>query len=164
VRLTVNHPTPGYALNVDAELIGTLLGKLLENALRHTPDDGKVELTFVVSPGGTASFTVHDTGKSIPEAEIERLLIPLAVSSEIDERRFHGTGLSLPICKMLAEMHGGTLEITNPSTGGSAVSLLLPPSRVTDTPDTDPSTGGDINPGANHRASSASVQDLHGPA
>ncbi|WP_323796212.1 HAMP domain-containing sensor histidine kinase [Nisaea sp.] len=164
VRLTVNRPTPGYALNVDAELIGTLLGKLLENALRHTPDDGKVELTFVVSPGGTASFTVHDTGKPIPEAEIERLLIPLAVSSEIDERRFHGTGLSLPICKMLAEMHGGTLEITNPSTGGSAVSLLLPPSRVTETPEIDPSTGGDVNPSANHRASSASVQHLHGPA
>ncbi|WP_193170040.1 sensor histidine kinase [Nisaea nitritireducens] len=164
VRLTVNRPTLGYALNVDAELIGTLLGKLLENALRKTPEDGKVELTFAVSPGGTASFTVHDSGKMIPEAEIERLLIPLAMSREIDERRYHGTGLGLPICKILAEMHGGTLEISNPPTGGSAVSLLLPPSRVTETPETGPSTGGDIQPGTNHRATRASVQYLHGPA
>lgn len=164
VRLTVNRPTPGYSLNVDAELIATLLGKLLENALHHTPDNGKVELTFAVSPGGTASFTVHDSGNTIPEAEIERLLIPLAVSRELDERRFHGTGLSLPICKIVAEMHGGTLEITNPPSGGSAVSLLLPPSRVTATPEAGPSTGGDIETGTDHHATRASVQHLHGPA
>ncbi|WP_339850617.1 HAMP domain-containing sensor histidine kinase [uncultured Nisaea sp.] len=164
VRLIVNHPTPGYVLNLDAQLTGTLLSKLLENALSHTPEDGRVELTFSVSPGGTASFTVHDSGNTIPEAEIERLLIPLAVSHELDERRFHGTGLSLPICKILAEMHGGTLEITNPPAGGSAVSFLLPPSRVTETPDTDPSAGDDIKSGADHRASRASVQHLHRPA
>ncbi|MEP3113706.1 HAMP domain-containing sensor histidine kinase [Nisaea sp.] len=164
VRLTVNSPTPGYALNVDAELIGTLLGKLMENALHHTPDDGKVELTFAVSPGGTASFTVHDTGKTIPEAEIERLLIPLAVSRELDERRYHGTGLSLPISKILAEMHGGALEVTNPPGGGSAVSLLLPPSRVTETPETGPSTDAYIQPSADHRAPRAYVQYLHGPS
>lgn len=164
VHLTVNRPALGYAINVDAELISTLLGKLLENALHHTPDDGRVELTFAVSPGGTASFTVHNTGKTIPEAEVERLLIPLAVSRELDERRFHGAGLGLPICKMLAEMHGGTLEITNPPAGGSAISLLLPPSRVIETPDVDPSTDSDVQPGTNHRASSTSVQHLHGPA
>ena len=36
VRLIVNHPTPGYVLNLDAQLTGTLLSKLLENALSHT--------------------------------------------------------------------------------------------------------------------------------
>ncbi|MEQ8332641.1 HAMP domain-containing sensor histidine kinase [Nisaea sp.] len=159
VRLIVNAPAPGFILNVDAGLINSLLGKLLENALRHAPDDGRVELTFSVSPGGTASFTVHDNGDGIPEKEIERLLTPFAASRDMDEGRYHGIRLSLPICKILAEMHSGTIEITNPPAGGAAVSLLLPPSRITESPA--PSPGGDENSGTDHRAPRASVQYLH---
>jgi signal transduction histidine kinase len=164
VRLRVTGGKSDRPLNVDEGLMVSLLGKLLENALRHTPEGGKVELAYEVRPSGTACFTVTDPGPGMPEEEAQRLLIPFAASREFEDRGFHGSGLGLPICKILAELHGGAIEITNLAAGGLAVSVLLPPSRTIEieAKPSDASARGDEKPRTDHHAAGAPVQHLNG--
>lgn len=138
-----------------------LLGKLLENAVQNTPAGGRVELSFERKPTGMSTFTVTDTGPGISPGAIDTLLIPFAAQREIDERRVHGTGLSLPICKIIAELHGGALEIANLTDGGLSVSVHLPPSRAADSVPDEVSARRDEETGADHYPAGAPIQDLH---
>jgi signal transduction histidine kinase len=49
-------------------------------------------------------------------------------------RKHQGTGLGLPICKSLAMLHGGTLEIVSKPDAGTTASLVLPASRIVAAP------------------------------
>jgi len=162
VRLRLSGGQADQVLHVDGELMVSLLGKLLENALRHAPEGGLVELSYEVKSSGTACFTVTDPGPGIPDEETGRLLIPFAASRDFEDRGFHGSGLGLPICKILAELHGGTVEIRNLAAGGLAVSVLLPPSRIIKARPSGASARGDEESGTDHHAAGTPVQHLNG--
>lgn len=110
-----------------------ILLNLLSNAIKFTPSGGRVTIEAAVQDDGRMVVTVEDTGIGMNEEDI-----PVAMSSfgQIDSsfsRKFDGTGLGLPLSKMLTEMHGGELTLESAPGKGTSVTVTFPAERVGDT-------------------------------
>jgi two-component system, OmpR family, sensor kinase len=103
----------------DPESLRILVGNLLDNAIRYTPDGGRVDVS-VAHDDGAAVLQVTDSGPGIPPEERERVL-----------RRFYrrpgsgatGSGLGLAIVKGIADRHGAALALDDAPGGGLRVSV-----------------------------------------
>jgi PAS domain S-box-containing protein len=103
----------------DAELMRAALLNLLLNAAQAVGDHGTIQVRTTVS-SETAVVEVHDNGPGIPAPLRERVLEPFFTT------KARGGGLGLPIAKRSAELHGGSLTLTSPVTGGAVATLTLP--------------------------------------
>jgi len=105
-----------------------ILSNLIENALRHSPPDGVVDLS-VERAGEQLIFTVSDRGPGVAPADRERIFEPFyrAQGSAPD---FGRTGLGLSIARRLAELQGGTVDYAPRPGGGSVFSVRLPATDV----------------------------------
>jgi two-component system cell cycle sensor histidine kinase PleC len=122
---------PLPALFADELRVRQILLNILSNAVKFTPDHGKVTLRVRRDTGNAGLvFEVADTGIGM---RIEDIPIALAKFGQIDSshsRRYEGTGLGLPLTKRLIELHGGTLEILSVPGEGTTVIVTFPPSRI----------------------------------
>lgn len=125
IELSLDHEGSDFVLGSEG-LLGILLQNLLDNALRHTPDHGQVN----VRVGGTADHVVlevNDSGKgfsaSDPAALVERFYRPDGSVGE-------GSGLGLSIAQAIAVLHKGQLAFGSSKLGGAQVRLSLPQSVV----------------------------------
>jgi two-component system OmpR family sensor kinase len=103
----------------NAEQLREALFNLLDNALRHTPDGGNVQVTVLVS-ARDASVVVEDSGPGLRPDQLERVFERFY--SEPTGGR--GSGLGLAIARAIAEAHGGTLTASSPR--GARFELRLP--------------------------------------
>ena len=122
---------PGVAAWGDRELATQMLANLVENAVRHGREGGRVEVALERAPGGGAVVTVADDGPGIPAAERGRVF-----------RRFHrldaarsspGTGLGLALVKAVADLHGMAIELSD-NAPGLRVAVSVPPLPQRDEP------------------------------
>ncbi|MCX6367424.1 MAG: ATP-binding protein [Armatimonadetes bacterium] len=104
----------------DSHLLHRLLLNLLDNALRHTPADGKVRI--VAQPSG---FTVTDTGEGVSPEHLAHLGERFYRVDSARARRGGGTGLGLAISRAIAEAHGGTLLLESEQGKGTTVRVTL---------------------------------------
>ena len=109
----------------DRERLSQLVGNLISNALKFTPEGGTVTArTFV--DGDSAVIEVTDTGIGIPEAEQSRLFQRFFRSSTATEQAIPGTGLGLVISRAIAEAHGGTISVRSAPGAGTSFRVELP--------------------------------------
>jgi PAS domain S-box-containing protein len=109
----------------DADRIGQAIDNLLTNAIKFTPEGGRVQLR-VINQGGHAIVAVEDTGMGIPQEDQERLFERLYRASSATEGHVPGTGLGLTIVKAIAEAHGGHVEVESEPGEGSIFRIVLP--------------------------------------
>lgn len=76
------------------------------------------------------AISVSDTGIGMSANEISKAMSEYGQVDSKVARDHQGTGLGLPICKSLAELHGGNLEIASQPGHGTTVTLTLPASRI----------------------------------
>jgi signal transduction histidine kinase len=112
-------------LSLDAQRIEQILNNLLDNALRHTPDGGKVEVSLA-SSAQQVVLSVHDSGAGIPEDSLPYIFERFYRADRSRSRSEGGTGLGLAIARKIAEAHGGTLTAANHPQGGAVFTLELP--------------------------------------
>ncbi len=112
-------------LSLDAQRIEQILNNMLDNALRHTPDRGKVEVSLS-SNAQQVLLSVHDSGAGIPEDALPYIFERFYRADRSRSRSEGGTGLGLAIARQLAEAHGGTLSAANHPQGGAEFILVLP--------------------------------------
>ena len=110
---------------VDREQLERALLNLLTNAVKFTPEGGKVSLE-VRREDADLVFTVADTGVGIPEDEQDRLFTRFFRSSVATRMAIQGTGLGLVIVKRIVEEHGGTISIVSASDVGTTVTVRIP--------------------------------------
>jgi len=112
----------------DKRKIRQLLLNLLSNAIKFTNEGGRVTTTLRQLDSGKLELAVEDTGIGMNEGDIPQAL---SVFGQV-HRRSHpdGTGLGLPLCRMFAELHDGTLEMQSKPGVGTLVRITFPTGRV----------------------------------
>jgi signal transduction histidine kinase len=118
---------------VDAAKLRQVLYNYLANALKFTPDGGRVWIR--VMPDGEACFRVEveDTGIGIDDADLERLFVEFQQLDAGAGKRYAGTGLGLALTRRYVEAHGGHVGVRSRRGQGSVFFAVLPrrPSAVT---------------------------------
>jgi signal transduction histidine kinase len=109
----------------DRDSLLLALDALIENAVRHTEKDGRIELS-TRREGVNAVLVVADSGPGIPAADMERIFDRFARIDSARSRATGGVGLGLAIVKAIAEAHGGSVRVRSDLGQGSAFELLLP--------------------------------------
>ncbi|MGH7468845.1 MAG: sensor histidine kinase [Longimicrobiales bacterium] len=113
----------------DADLLGRVLLNLLDNAIRHSPDDARIDVDLRKTRA-SYEITVVDAGDGIPEEAHERVFerfFRLDVArSRAENVTTSGAGLGLSIGRRIAELHAGSLELVSSRPGRTEFRLSLP--------------------------------------
>jgi two-component system, sensor histidine kinase and response regulator len=112
-------------LPVDATRIAQLLGNLISNAVKFTPDGGKVEVR-VGTDTDKAVLEVADTGVGIPAADRDRIFDRFFRSAIATRQVIPGTGLGLTIAKNIVAAHNGVITVDSEEGRGSTFRIRLP--------------------------------------
>jgi signal transduction histidine kinase len=115
---------------VDQRKIRQVLINLLSNAVKFTPEGGEVKISARIAREGQLVLTVADTGIGIAPEDIERAMSAFGQVDSSLSRKYHGTGLGLPLTKALTELHGGILDLRSEVGAGTTVTITLPSERV----------------------------------
>lgn len=119
-------PEADLTLRADARALRQILVNLLNNALKFTPEGGRVTLQARPAAAGKIEITVRDTGIGIKPSDIPLILEPFTqVKSDVNAA-YRGTGLGLPLARKLAEMMQGDLRIESGRDTGTTVTVTLP--------------------------------------
>lgn len=125
-RLAASLPATPVEVDADPVRLAQMLGNLLSNACRYTPDGGTITVT-VADVGDTVEIRVADTGIGLDPATLPRLFEPFQQLAAATDRGAAGLGLGLSLVRRLAELHGGSIRAESPGPGmGSTFVLVLP--------------------------------------
>lgn len=115
------------------ELLERVLVNLLGNAVKFTPDGGRVALTVAVE-GHEAVLAVRDSGIGIPEDEQEKLFTRFFRSSLAQRHAIQGSGLGLSIAQAIVAEHGGRMTVASRPGEETTFRVLLPMAGSRNTP------------------------------
>jgi signal transduction histidine kinase len=124
ISLVVEAAGP-LGLEVDPVRIGQALSNLVDNALKYTPDGGRVTIA-AAAEAGAVTVTVSDTGPGVPVGEREAVWRRLYRGDASRSQR--GLGLGLTLVRAVAEAHGGSATVGEAPGGGARFQLRLPAS------------------------------------
>jgi two-component system OmpR family sensor kinase len=113
------------SVKADPAMLATMIRNVLDNALRHTPQGGRIDIG-VYRDDGRAILQIEDTGTGIPEADLKRIFEPFVRGSRPAD---DGTGLGLSIVKRIVERLNGSVILENvvaPDHSGLRVIVSLP--------------------------------------
>ncbi len=114
-------------IDVDTKRFKQILVNLLNNAVKFTPDNGKVGIKIVGdAKHDVAKFMIWDTGIGIASEDLERLFKPFVQLDSKLSRRYEGTGLGLSLVYHMVELHGGNVQAQSKPDQGSLFTVTLP--------------------------------------
>jgi signal transduction histidine kinase len=114
----------------DRRRVRQILTNLVSNAVRFTSKGGRVVVSAWVDQGGCIALSIVDTGSGIEPAEIPGIFDPFSGLGRLQDVGGGGTGLGLPLCKGLMELHGGTIELASQPGKGTTVTATFPAERT----------------------------------
>ena len=102
-----------------------LLLNLVENAIKYSHPDGKVEIALLTE-GASARVSVTDQGIGIAPADLPRIFHRFFRTDDARAHTKKGTGLGLAICTWIADFHKGRIDVTSEPGVGSTFTVTLP--------------------------------------
>jgi signal transduction histidine kinase len=121
LRLDATLPDGVPPVSADPRLISRVLENLIGNAVKFTPEGGRIEVS--VEPGsGDVAVSVRDTGPGVP-ADLAGRLFQKFVRGDEQGR---GSGLGLAFCRLAVEAHGGQIGVADAPGGGACFRFSLP--------------------------------------
>jgi len=124
ISLALEKQGDDFTLELDAQRTEQVIGNLISNALRHTPEGSRVWLTLDSSPE-FVRVSVNDNGAGVPDADLPFLFDRFWRKDKSRARASGGTGLGLAIAKQLVEAQGGTISAQNLMDGGLQVQIIF---------------------------------------
>ncbi len=110
---------------VDAQRMSQVVDNLVSNAIKYTPEGGRVRVALDVD-GDRVELAVSDTGIGISPPDLTRLFTRFFRARPAEERSIQGVGLGLSITKSIVESHGGRIEVDSDVGRGSVFRVRLP--------------------------------------
>ncbi len=124
--LTVDVPVHGLAVDGDADRLTQILGNLLTNAAKYTPDKGHVAVRASAKEDHV-EIALSDDGNGIDPDLLPRIFDPFVQGRRSPARQEGGLGIGLTLVRRLVEAHGGTVTAESPGVGrGSTFRVVLP--------------------------------------
>jgi signal transduction histidine kinase len=111
---------------IDADRIRRVLTNLLDNAIKFTPENGRIRVSAQPTADQMIRVSVEDSGAGIPLADRQRIFDRFAQIQRVGLRRTRGYGLGLAFCRLTVEAHGGRIwvEPVSENTGSRFVFTL----------------------------------------
>lgn len=127
-------------LDIDYEPMPKLVGEdiairqaltnILSNAIKFTPEGGRISLSGEIDDVGDFRLSLTDTGVGLDDQDIKRVTSKFGVTDGRLNKATSGIGLGLSLVKSLMTLHGGSIEIVSQKSIGTTVSLVFPKSRI----------------------------------
>lgn len=128
IRIAICAPDDPLWLEADHNRIVQVLNNLIDNAVKFTPNDGRI-IVRVNDSDSEIEVEVEDSGIGIPPDEIENIFTRFVQITKLVGPGRHGTGLGLSIIKRLIEIHGGRIRVESAIGSGSNFRFTLPKSQ-----------------------------------
>lgn len=125
IQISTGVPENLHPLFADRQAVQQILLNLLTNAIKFTPNSGKIEIS-AKSVGDHTEIIIEDTGDGIPHDRVDDVLQPFVQGKRDPFEADPGHGLGLAIAHSLVELHGGTLSIDSTVGIGTTVTISLP--------------------------------------
>jgi len=113
------------SVQADPNMLNTILRNLISNAIKFTPEEGRISIQ-AGRVSGAVEISVTDDGVGISEVDQAKLFRIDIIHSDVGTRKETGTGLGLILCKELVEKHNGTVAIKSDKGKGTTVTLTFP--------------------------------------
>ncbi|HXA78258.1 MAG TPA: response regulator [Candidatus Acidoferrales bacterium] len=123
-HVLVKHPAQGLSVRADGTRLKQILMNLIGNAVKFTPEGGKIELA-ARRVGDLVRMEVRDSGPGIPQEEQKRIFEAFYRLTQ-NAKAAEGSGLGLAITQRLVELHGGQLGLDSQIGAGSCFYFTLP--------------------------------------
>lgn len=107
------------------EHLERMVGNLISNAIRYTPENGSVKVKLGVADSEIV-LSVADSGIGIPERDIPQIFNEFFRASNARGVTDTGTGLGLPIARFIVEKHGGTIQVNSVEGEGTVFTIRIP--------------------------------------
>ena len=125
LTLTFEEPRDDIRLYSDDRKLSQILRNFISNALKFTPNV-EVRVRATVPGDGTVTFHVSDTGIGIPRDALAHIFDDFTQVDTPLQRRLRGTGLGLALCRRLARLLGGDVDVRSEVGVGSTFSVTIP--------------------------------------
>jgi len=112
-------------LRADEARVRQVLGNLLGNAIKFSPEDGMVRVR-AHADSDAVRFSVSDEGNGVPAADHARVFERFYQSENASASHYGGYGLGLAIAKLIVEQHGGRIWVESPQGAGATFSFTIP--------------------------------------
>ena len=126
-ELTLECTPENIILNADERRLKQIVINLLGNAIKFTPEGGRIQVIVTGQPEQhQVRLVVQDTGIGIQPEDLPRLFQPFVQLDSSLARQYNGTGLGLSLVKSLTDLHNGSIELESTPGQGSRFTITLP--------------------------------------
>ena len=129
VSLSRSEIPSSLAVQADRDYLEQILINLLDNAVKYTPEGGKVIVSAIEKDSKEIQFSVEDNGIGIPKEDLSRIFERFYRVDKGRSKELGGTGLGLSIVKHLVQAHGGRVWVESQPGKGSTFYFTLPKRR-----------------------------------
>ncbi|MGD0885137.1 MAG: ATP-binding protein [Thermodesulfovibrionales bacterium] len=124
-RVSLSCHAPGTSIvSGDVRMLQRMLSNILDNAVKYTLPEGKVEVSVSENEKQNTVVSVQDTGVGISEADLPRIFQRFYRCDQ--SRSEAGTGLGLSLARAVARAHGGDITVVSRQNQGSTFTIILP--------------------------------------
>ena len=126
ISLSRNEIPPSLSVQGDRNHLEQVLINLLDNAIKYTPEGGRVTVSAIEKDSKDIQFSVEDNGIGIPKEDLSRIFERFYRVDKGRSKELGGTGLGLSIVKHLVQAHGGSVWVESQLGKGSTFYFTLP--------------------------------------
>jgi signal transduction histidine kinase len=130
VALETKVDAAGDVVYADRTALEQIILNLVENAIRHTGEGGRVTIKTAAADNGV-HLMVNDTGSGIPPEHLPRIFERFYRADSGRSRESGGTGLGLAIVKHMVEAHGGSVGAESVVGAGTTIRIFFPVGAIT---------------------------------
>jgi two-component system sensor histidine kinase VicK len=119
-------------MQADPKLLRMVMQNILSNAVKYTPEGGKIDFSITFADGKNILVKISDTGYGIPRNQQDKIFTKLFRADNVRDKDTDGTGLGLYIVKSIVDNSGGKIWFTSSEekNKGSTFYVTLPLNRT----------------------------------